>query len=163
MPLGSPLSDAELPLDTGPLVTRDNPDMAGAAFAWAYIERMIGGVLMLGASVVVVVGLVACGGSESADCVGAVQLGGESYIDIDVVSGYRGPTNESDPQLGELALVTAKEVCGEPLNNGESTTLPPGTELFFVVGEPDLLGHSTADGVRLYVAGGEYGTAILSP
>jgi hypothetical protein len=149
--------------ESGPFVTRDNPDLAGAAFAWAYIERMQRGVLVLGASVIVVVGLVARGGSESADCVSAVQFDGESYIDIDVVSGYRGPTNDSDPQLGELALVTAKEVCGETLNNGESTTLPPGTELFFVVGEPDLLGHFTADGVRLYVAGGEYGTAILSP
>ena len=144
-------------------MTRDNPDIAGAAFARAYIGRMKRGVLMLGASVVVVVGLVACGGSESANCVSAVQLDGESYIDIDVVSGYRGPTNDSEPQLGELALVTAKEVCGEPLKKNESTTLPPGTELFFVVGEPDLLGHFTAEGVRLYVAGGEYGTAILSP
>ena len=121
------------------------------------------GVLMLCAFAVVVVGVAACGASESADCVSAVQLDGESYIDIDVVSGYRGPTNNSDPQLGELALVTAKEVCGEPLNNGEATTLPPGTELFFVVGEPDLLGYSTADGVRLYVANREYGTAIVSP
>jgi len=137
--------------------------MAGAAFAWAYIEPMQRGVLMLCAFAVVVVALAACGASESADCVSAVQLDGESYIDIDVVSGYRGLTNNSDPQLGELALVTAKEVCGEPLINGEATTLPPGTELFFVVGEPDLLGHSTTDGVRLYVANREYGTAILSP
>ena len=136
--------------------------MADARFAWPYIERMQRGVVMLGAFVVVV-GLFACGGSESAECVSGVQLDGETYIDIDVVSGYRGPTNDSDPQLGELALVTARQVCGEPLKNGEATTLSPGTELYFVVGEPDLLGYVTAEGVRLYVAGGEYGTVILSP
>ncbi len=136
--------------------------MADAWFAWPYIERMQRGVVMLGAFVVVV-GLFACGGSESAECVSGVQLDGETYIDINVVSGYRGPTNDSDPQLGELALVTARRVCGEPLKNGEATTLSPGTELYFVVGEPDLLGYATAEGVRLYVAGGEYGTVILSP
>lgn len=55
----------------------------------AYIERMRSGVLWFGASVVVAVGLVACGGSEAADCVDAVGFDGETYVDIDDVPDYR--------------------------------------------------------------------------
>lgn len=137
--------------------------LTGTFIRRAYIERMRSGVLGFGASVVVAVGLVACGGSEAADCVDAVGFDGETYIDIDDVPDYRGPTNSSEPQLGDLALVIAKEVCGERLNNGEATTLPAGSELFFVVGEPDMLGRVTIDGVRLFVASSEYATVFVSP
>jgi hypothetical protein len=125
---------------------------------------MRSGVLGFGASVVVAVGLVACGGSEAADCVDAVGFDGETYIDIDDVPDYRGPTNSSEPQLGDLALVIAKEVCGERLNNGEATTLAAGSELFFVVGEQDLLGQVTASGTRLFVDVSDYSSiAVVSP
>lgn len=119
--------------------------------------------LGFGASFIAVVGLVGCGGSESAECIDAVRFDGESYIDIDDIPDYRGPTNSSELQLGDLALVITKETCGVRLNNVEATTLAVGSELFFVVGEQDLLGQVTASGTRLFVDSSEYDTAVVSP